>query len=76
MAKITFPEVGYTPKNLQNIRHYYKLTQQQVADIVGVTNWRQVAKWEADVTLPSHSDMPHKKWLILLSYLSIRLPLG
>ena len=71
-----FQEIGYTPKNLRSLRQHYELKQQEVANIVGVSSWRTVAKWEADISLPSHADMPYRKWLILLNHLSISLPLG
>ncbi|CWN44389.1 TPA: helix-turn-helix domain-containing protein [Neisseria meningitidis] len=61
------PELGYTPANLKAIRQKYGLTQKQVADITGAT-LSTAQKWEAAMSLKTHSDMPHTRWLLLLEY--------
>ena len=61
------PELGYTPANLKAVRQKYELTQQQVADITGAT-LSTAQKWEAAMSLKTHSDMPHTRWLLLLEY--------
>lgn len=60
-------ELGYTPSNLKALRRRYGLTQQNVADIAGAT-LSAAQKWEAEMSLKTHSDMPHTRWLILLEY--------
>lgn len=62
------PEFGYTPANLKAVRQKYGLTQKQVADITGAT-LSTAQKWEAAMSLKTHSDMPHSRWLVLLEYL-------
>lgn len=64
---IDSPELGYTPANLKAIRQKYGLTQKQVANIAGAT-LSTAQKWEAAMSLKTHSDMPHTRWLILLEY--------
>lgn len=60
-------ELGYTPQNLKMIRKQYGLTQQQVADITGTSNYRTVVKWEADLdSKVQRADMPLRKWYLLL----------
>lgn len=61
------PEFGYTPANLKAVRQKYGLTQKQVADITGAT-LSTAQKWEAAMSLKTHSDMPHTRWLLLLGY--------
>lgn len=61
------PELGYTPANLKAVRQKYGLTQKQVANIAGAT-LSTAQKWEAAMSLKTHSDMPHTRWLILLEY--------
>ncbi|HFC8533020.1 TPA: helix-turn-helix domain-containing protein [Neisseria lactamica] len=61
------PEFGYTPANLKAVRQKYGLTQNQVADITGAT-LSTAQKWEAAMSLKTHSDMPHTRWLILMDY--------
>lgn len=58
-------ELGYTPRNLRSIRKKYGLTQQAVADLLDVTI-SALQRWEADIDLKSHADMPIKKWVELL----------
>lgn len=60
-------ELGYTPSNLKALRRRYGLTQQNVADIAGAT-LSAAQKWEAAMSLKTHSDMPHTRWLLLLEY--------
>ncbi|EJU54831.1 TPA: helix-turn-helix domain-containing protein [Neisseria meningitidis] len=64
---IDSPELGYTPANLKAIRQKYGLTQKQVANIAGAT-LSTAQKWEAAMSLKTHSDMPHTRWLLLLEY--------
>lgn len=61
-------ELGYTPNNLKALRQKHGLTQQQVADITGVTI-ATAQKWEASPSMSSYANMPHTKWLKLLEYL-------
>ncbi|CWM17533.1 TPA: helix-turn-helix domain-containing protein [Neisseria meningitidis] len=61
------PELGYTPANLKAVRQKYGLTQKQVANIAGAT-LSTAQKWEAAMSLKTHSDMPHTRWLLLLEY--------
>lgn len=61
------PELGYTPANLKAVRQKYGLTQNQVADITGAA-LSTAQKWEAAMSLKTHSDMPHTRWLLLLEY--------
>lgn len=62
------PELGYTPANLKALRQKHGLTQQQVADITGVT-LATAQKWETSPSMSSYANMPHTKWLKLLEYL-------
>lgn len=64
---IDSPELGYTPANLKALRQKYGLTQKQVADITGAT-LSTAQKWEAAMSLKTHADMSHTRWLILLEY--------
>ena len=61
-------QLGYTPRNLRSIRKKYGLTQQAVADLLDVTI-SALQRWEADIDLKSHADMPIRKWFELLSKL-------
>lgn len=69
---IDTPELGYTPNNLRAIRAKYKLTQNQVAEIVGLKTYHPVNRWEAPIEAAYHADMPYTKWLKLLDELSSR----
>ena len=60
-------ELGYTPNNLKALRQMYRLTQQQVADITGVS-LATAQRWEANPKQKSSANMPHTKWRILLDY--------
>ena len=53
------PELGYTPANLKALRQKYDLTQQATADLLEV-NISAFQRWEADINLKSHTDMPLK----------------
>lgn len=61
-------ELGYTPANLKALRQEYRLTQQRVADITGVTI-ATAQKWEASPSMSSYANMPHTKWLKLIEYI-------
>lgn len=63
------PEFGYTPKNLKALRRRYGLTQQAAADLLDV-KISGFQRWEADINLKSHTDMPLKKWFELLQKLT------
>ncbi|HFC8191899.1 TPA: XRE family transcriptional regulator, partial [Neisseria meningitidis] len=41
-------ELGYTPYNLRTLRNRCKLTQAELAQIVGVKHYIQVGRWEAE----------------------------
>lgn len=58
-------EFGYTPNNLKAMRQKHGLTQQAAADLLDVTI-SALQRWEADIDLKSHTDMPLKKWFELL----------
>lgn len=58
-------EFGYTPNNLKALRQKYELTQQATADLLEV-NISAYQRWESDINLKSHTDMPLKKWFELL----------
>lgn len=61
-------ELGYTPQNLKMIRKQYGLTQQQVADMTGTSNYRTVVKWETELNSNAQrADMPLRKWTMLLN---------
>ena len=62
-------ELGYTPNNLRAVRAKYGLTQQAAADLLDVTI-SALQRWEADINLKSHTDMPVKKWFELLQKLT------
>ena len=62
------PEFGYTPANLKEVRQKHGLTQQVAADLLEV-NISALQRWEADINLKSHTDMPLKKWFELLQKL-------
>lgn len=66
---IDTPELGYTPNNLRSIRAKYGLTQQATADLLEV-NISAFQRWEADINLKSHTDMPLKKWVELIAKLT------
>ncbi|HEZ4566671.1 TPA: helix-turn-helix domain-containing protein [Neisseria meningitidis] len=63
------PEFGYTPNNLKELRTKHGLTQQAAADLlaVGISGYQ---RWEADLNLKSHTDMPLKKWFEFLQKLT------
>lgn len=62
-------ELGYTPNNLKAVRQKYGITQKKVAEITGLKTWHPVNRWEAPIEAAYHADMPHTKWLKLISYL-------
>lgn len=62
-------EFGYTPNNLKTLRQKYGLTQKATADLLDV-NISGFQRWEADINLKSHTDMPLKKWFELLQKLT------
>ncbi|HHK6066590.1 helix-turn-helix domain-containing protein [Neisseria sp. 27098_8_112] len=62
-------EFGYTPNNLKALRQKHGLTQQATADLLDV-KISGFQRWEADVNLKSHTDMPLKKWFELLQKLT------
>ena len=64
-----FPDVGYTPDNLRHLLGELNLTQREVAEKLGV-QLRAVQRWAAAVDLPTHADMPLKKWNELLNFLN------
>lgn len=55
--------IGFTPQGLKSMRQELGLTQQQVADIVGVAGNRQVRRWEN-----CEQDMPSKRWRVFLDF--------
>jgi XRE family transcriptional regulator len=61
-------EFGYTPNNLKAVRQKHGLTQKAAADLLDI-NISALQRWEADINLKSHADMPIKKWFELLSKL-------
>ena len=61
-------ELGYTPNNLKAVRQKHGLTQQAAADLLDI-NISALQRWESDINLKSHTDMPIKKWFELLSKL-------
>ncbi len=63
------PELGYTPANLKALRQKYDLTQQATANLLEV-NISAIQRWEADINLKSHTDMPLKKWVELIAKLT------
>lgn len=63
------PELGYTPNNLKAVRQKHGLTQQSAADLLNV-NISALQRWEADINLKSHTDMPVKKWFDFLQKLT------
>lgn len=63
------PELGYTPNNLKAVRQKHGLTQQAAANLLNV-NISALQRWEADINLKSHTDMPTKKWLEFLQKLT------
>ena len=60
-------ELGYTPNNLKALRQMYRLTQQQVADITGVS-LATAQRWEASPKQKSYASTPHQQWIILMGY--------
>jgi putative transcriptional regulator len=62
-------EFGYTPNNLKTLRLKHDLTQQAAADLLEV-NISAFQRWEADINLKSHTDMPLKKWVELIAKLT------
>lgn len=62
-AKSQQANLGFTAQGLKSMRAQLGLTQQQVADIVGVAGNRQVRRWEN-----GEQDMPSKKWQIFLDF--------
>lgn len=66
---IDAPEFGYTPNNLKALRQKHGLTQQATADLLDV-KISGFQRWEADINLKSHTDMPLKKWFELLQKLT------
>lgn len=62
-AKSQRANLGFTAQGLKSMRSQLGLTQQQVADIVGVAGNRQVRRWEN-----GEQDMPSEKWQIFLDF--------
>lgn len=62
-------EFGYTPNNLKAVRQKHGLTQQAAADLLDVTI-SAIQRWESDLNLKSHTDMPIKKWFEFLQKLT------
>lgn len=62
-------ELGYTPENLKKLRKKHGLNQTDVAKVTGIKNYRQVSRWETDISKPLHATMPHIKWILLLKHL-------
>lgn len=62
-------EFGYTPNNLKTLRQKHDLTQQAAANLLEV-NISAFQRWEADINLKSHTDMPLKKWVELIAKLT------
>ena len=62
-------ELGYTPANLKALRQKHGLTQQATADLLDV-KISGFQRWESDINLKSHTDMPLKKWFELLQKLT------
>ena len=62
-------ELGYTPANLKALRQKHGLTQQATADLLDV-KISGFQRWEADINLKSHTDMPLKKWFELVQKLT------
>lgn len=58
---LTFPDVGYTPHNLNALLKATSYTRQQCAEVLNVS-LRSVQNWCADLDSPGHTDMPAKKW--------------
>ena len=67
-----FPEVGYTPANLDALLKSASFTRQDCADALGVS-LRSVQSWCAALDNPSHADMPAKKWVALQQMLLPKL---
>lgn len=63
-------ELGYTPYNLCTLRNRCKLTQAELAQIVGVKHYIQVGRWEAEPdTETRRADMPLEKWRQFLDWI-------
>lgn len=56
-------EIGFTANNLKTMRKQMGLSQDEVAQIVGVSGNRQVRRWEN-----GEQDMPSEKWQVFLNY--------
>ena len=70
IERISLPELGYTPKNLQAVKKIYGLTSEQVAEITGVAP-RTAQRWEKEPDgTYQHSNMHVDKWRKLLHFLS------
>lgn len=61
MDKLEFPDVGYTPNNLRRLLEVANITQQECADLLKIS-LRTVNAWCAPLGVPTHSDMPIRKW--------------
>ena len=59
------PEAGYTPANLRALLASAGLTQQDAADLLGVTAV-SIRRWLMPLDTDSHRDMPLFQWLKLL----------
>lgn len=51
-------ELGYTPYNLRTLRNRCKLTQAELAQIVGVKHYIQVGRWEAEPDTETMAAVP------------------
>ena len=58
---LIFPDVGYTPHNLNALLKATSYTRQQCAEFLNVS-LRSVQNWCTDLDSPGHTDMPAKKW--------------
>lgn len=68
-------ELGYTPYNLRTLRNRCKLTQAELAQIVGVKHYIQVGRWEAKPdTETRRTDMSLEKWRQFLDWTEKQTP--
>ena len=61
-------EHGYTPSNLRAVLNQHGITQQALANILGV-NLKTAQRWCKPLENSDHHPMPHRQWVALLKKL-------
>lgn len=69
----TLPEAGYTPANLRRLMSDFRLTNRDVAHMLG-KHENAVHRWKLDAGHARFSSMNHTDWVRLLEYVLTAKP--